>query len=146
MLGLAFALLILQASDPNPVCEVGKAAIGEFLKPPSAGTDVFYGKTDLKEADLLDACPDLTAQLPSGYPIADDEARRRTSELGFERLGKPASIVSIGVPKISADGQSATVDIGIVCGGLCGTGHQATYVRTPNGWKREGGMLLIWVS
>lgn len=146
MLGLAFVLLMSPAPASDPVCEVGRVAIAEFLTPASAGSDSFYGKVHPNEPDLLDACPDLATKLPQGYSIVDDKARKRASELGFDRPGKPASIHSIGIPEISADGQSATVDYAVVCGGLCGAGQQAKYVRTLNGWKREGGLLTLWVS
>lgn len=147
MLSLILAISVAPLPTGNPVCEVGKIALGDFLKSASDGSDRFYGRVIPSEPDLLEVCPELRAILPSGYAKADERARTRAGLSDSpNRIGAPASIHSVSVPLIAADGKTATVSYYVFCGGLCGGGRYAKYVLRDNRWQREGGFGTLYVS
>lgn len=55
-------------------------------------------------------------------------------------------IYQIDIPEISDDMSRAIVHFNYSCSGLCGGMTDARYVRTPAGWKREGGFIPVAVS
>lgn len=153
MLGLIVVLasgLVGPNSSPSAaVCEVGLAALQDL--PPadkSQGNADSYFDNDPSHHGLPEVCPALGNSLPAGYSIADDAAWARAN-VHAPIPGKftpPAFIYAIEVPKISADGMSATVEWGYTCTGLCGGGVVSHYARTPKGWRRQGGPQQKWVS
>ena len=147
--------LIAVASMPNAagsaaVCEVGRVAL---LDLPTLNhnpeLDAYYAGIDSEHHDLLDICPQLRDAIPTGYPLADDDARARANDhraVVSGPQGKAAFIYSIGIPEISEDGKTAVVSMSYSCTGLCGAGFQATYVRGAYGWKRQGEIRNLFVS
>lgn len=147
MLSLILAISVASLPTDNPICEVGKVALGDFMKSASDGSDRFYGRVSPSEPDLLEVCPELKAGLPAGYAKADDSARTRAGLSDSpNRIGTPASIHSVSVPVIAADGKTATVSYYVFCGGLCGGGQYAKYVLRDNRWQRDGGVGTLYVS
>lgn len=146
MLGLIPAILISSQPVPEPVCQVGKVAIIDLLKPQSSTADHFYGNIDPARDDLLDACPALKDNLPSGYSPANAEARRRNAAFRNEFSKRPAYIHSIGIPKFSSDGKTATVEFITFCGASCAGGERAVYVLSNGNWKRDSGPVTVWAT
>ncbi|MBB5716641.1 hypothetical protein [Sphingomonas aerophila] len=112
------------------------------------GFDTYYGGVRPDRRDLLAACPELSADLPAGYPLADNEARAR-AKVGAPIPGKKvreAFIYFIDVPQVSADLRTAVVHMGYSCTGLCGADFEARYVRTAQGWRLQEAIRTLSVS
>ena len=147
--------LIAVASTPSAatstaICEVGRVALRDL---PSINHnrsfDSYYAGVDAEHHDLLEVCPKLKAKIPTGYRLADDDARARAKVHGPSMPGqevREAFIYSITIPEIGKDLKTAVVHMGYSCTGLCGAGFQATYVRTAKGWKRQGEIRNLFVS
>lgn len=134
---------------PSDVCEVGRAALRDLPTiNQNRGFDTYYAGADSQHRDLLEVCPELQSQLPTGYPLANDDARARAA-IHAPAPGdqpRPAFIYAIEVPEISNDRKTATVHMGYSCTGLCGAGFEARYVRTSEGWQRQGEVRMLFVS
>jgi hypothetical protein len=57
----------------------------------------------------------------------------------------PQPIVSVSMPAISADGRSAVIATGDVCGILCGSGSLYHLRRGPKGWQ-VARVTSTWIS
>lgn len=57
----------------------------------------------------------------------------------------PQPILSVSMPAISADGRSAVIATGSVCGALCGQGSLYHLRRGPKGWE-VAGVTSTWIS
>jgi hypothetical protein len=153
MLALITALIAApvaqKAAMPAEICEVGRAALRDLRTVnQNRQFDAYYAGADPHHQDLLEACPELQSELPTGYPLADDDARARAA-IHVPQPGnapRPAFIYAINVPEISADLKRATVRMGYSCTGLCGAGFEARYVRTRNGWQRQGEIRMLFES
>lgn len=146
MLALIPALLVASVPAPETACEVGKVAIVDLLKPRGNDADHYYGKSVPDKGDLFDQCPRLREMLPAGYSYADSEAWRRATAARNEHSRRPAYIHSIGVPKISPDGNTATVEFVTICGAACAGGEQAVYNLSDGKWVRDSGPVTVWVT
>lgn len=96
----------------------------------------------------LASCPALHQEKPGGTGLADDDAWARAN-VHAPRPGikvKEAKIFSIGAPQFTSDMQSATVKVSYTCTGLCGGGWTVRYVRTADGWRRDGYVGPIYIS
>ncbi|MBB3694853.1 hypothetical protein [Sphingomonas sp. BK580] len=137
------------APTPAVVCEVGRVALRDLEIPHSKSGDTsYYVDVDPTHPGLLKSCPELREMLPAGYSAADNAAWSRAN-VHAPVPGKPISptfIYSFGVPKVSADGKSATVEWSYTCSGLCGGGLVSRYVRTSQGWRLDGKPQMKWVS
>lgn len=136
-------------ATPQAVCEVGRLALRDLaVMQQDRGVDTYYEIGGSDHRDLLDACPALRRDLPVRFPLADDQARARASV--HVPVPGPALrgvfIYQIDVPELSGDGTRAIVHFNYRCSGLCGGTTDAHYVRTPTGWKREGGFFPVTVS
>lgn len=153
MLGL-FAVLSAASLIPTKdtkvaVCDVGRVALRDLpVIDGNANYARFYGDAHLRSGNLLTACPDLRRELPPGFPAANDAARTRANiHAPIRGQTIPLTIIfTIGVPVISADGKSATVEMGYTCTGLCGAGFTARYVLASDGWRRDGAITNNFVS
>lgn len=137
------------AANTQQICEVGRVALRD-LPPADLGgsSDTYYEGPDANHHDLLAMCPKLTDMLPTGYLLADSDARKRAA-VHVPLAGtttRPASIYTIQLPQISADRQSAIVHFAYRCTGLCGGEFDARYVRTSRGWQRDGPARTLSVS
>ena len=137
------------AARTQQICEVGRAALRD-LPPADLGgsSDIYYEGPNTNHHDLLGMCPELKDILPTGYLLADSDARRRAA-VHVPLVGtntRPASIYTIQIPEISADRQSAIVHFAYRCTGLCGGEFDARYVRTSRGWQRDGSVRTLSVS
>jgi hypothetical protein len=148
--GIIAAVLTPNAATSATICEVGRLALRDL---PTINTnrtfDAYYAGVDTTHQDLLEVCPELTNDVPEGYPLADADARSRASvhapPLSGQRI-REAFIYSINIPQVSADSKTAIVQMGYSCTGLCGAGFEAVYVRTNQGWKRQGEIRNLFVS
>lgn len=138
------------AATSKAICEVGRLALRDLaVIEKNAGVETYYqaGGPDLHR-DLLDACPNLRSALPKNFPLADDKARARASV--HVPVPGPALrgvfIYQIDVPELSDDQTKATVHFYYECSGLCGGMTDAHYVRTKQGWRRDGGFIPVSVS
>ena len=135
-----------KGGQARSVCQLGRVVLTDMPSKPDAGT--YYIKTDPTREGLLHECPQLARRLPQGYKPADADARSRAAEHvptpGPSR--PPAVIYTIGVPVIAANARSATVTITSECSGLCGGSTVYRYVRTSQGWRRDGKPRTLWVS
>ncbi|MBN8808190.1 MAG: hypothetical protein J0I47_08130 [Sphingomonas sp.] len=149
MLGLMNAAAAPQPATAKVVCEVGRAALRDTW-PARVADAAKRDTTNYVDVEhrLFAACPMLRAEVPAGYTIADADAWARASvHVPVQgRQVDPAFIAWIDVPNVAADGKSATVQVGYDCTGLCGGGALFRYVRTPQGWRRDGQPLSQWVS
>jgi hypothetical protein len=137
------------AAEPSIVCEIGRVALRDL--PPVVLTPMDYTyhiDAGSGHHGLLAVCPSLRAELPAGYSIADETAWARAN-VHVPIPGKrtsPAIIYLLGVPKVAPDAQSAILEWGYTCTGLCGGGSVSHYVRTATGWRLDGGPRAKWVS
>jgi len=135
-------------ATPVMICEVGRIALRDL--PPAnrnRGYDSYYGVSS-NDKDLLAVCPKLRSQVPTGYPMADDDARAR-AEIHVPlptNNPRPAFIYTIDIPQISDDLKTAVVRFEYSCTGLCGGIFEASYVRAHKGWQRQGAMRMLVVS
>ncbi len=137
----------MAAVPQQTICEVGRVALTDIYKHRTGEPEWFYAMGSESNPDLLMACPAFQTALPAGYRLADEVALARVSHRAeTDPSLKPTSVYTVSVPKFSADGRTATVDFTTRCLGLCGGAQQATYVRTPTGWQRQGGLSTLWVS
>jgi hypothetical protein len=142
---MLFAFLAVAATPITPVskevCKVGRVALRDLpLLESNNVLDTYYDGATSDESDLLEMCPQLRRDIPARFPIADDQARARTS-VHVPVPGAPVRgtfIYRIAVPEFSEDLSKATVHFIYSCSGLCSGTTDAHYVRTPAGWvKRE---------
>ncbi|RYF11996.1 MAG: hypothetical protein EOO77_18265 [Oxalobacteraceae bacterium] len=153
MLALIASLVtgVVAADAPTPavVCEVGHVALHDLPFPDPNPVDVtYYVDADPSHPGLLRSCPALRGKLPAGYSAADGSAWSRANvhaPIPGQRT-PPTFIYTFGIPKISPDGKSATVEWGYTCTGLCGGGLVSRYIRTSQGWRLEGKPQMKWVS
>ena len=149
---LFFALLSATASDTatsKAICEVGRLALRDLaVIEKNPGVETYYQVGRPGHRDLLDACPNLRSALPTNFPLADDKARARASV--HVPVPGPALrgvfIYQIDVPELSDDQTKAIVHFNYECSGLCGGTTDAHYVRTKQGWQRDGGFIPVSVS
>ena len=149
---LFFALLSATASDAatsKAICEVGRLALRDLaVIEKNPGVETYYQVGGPDHRDLLDACPNLRSALPGNFPLADDKARARASV--HVPVPGPALrgvfIYQIDVPELSDDQTKAIVHFNYECSGLCGGMTDAHYVRTKQGWRRDGGFIPVSVS
>jgi len=138
------------AATSKAICEVGRVALRDLaVIEINRGVETYYevGGPD-HHRDLLDACPTLRRNLPASFPMADDQARARAN-VHVPVPGPPLRgvfIYQIDVPELSDDQTKATVHFNYQCSGLCGGMTDAHYVRTKQGWRREGGFIPVAVS
>jgi hypothetical protein len=144
------ALLAMPLPDKEgqarSMCQLGRVVLADMPSKPDAG--MYYFETDPTREGLVHECPQLARHLPQGYNPADDDARSRAAEhVPTPRPSRPPAVIyTLGVPVIAADGHSATVTITSECSGLCGGSAVYRYVRTPQGWRRDGKPRSLWVS
>lgn len=136
--------MMVGAAQPGggALCGVGRAALVDL---PSTSAKNEYVETNPKRSVLMKLCPQLRHSLPDGYAAADDDARARASQ-HYPRPGPPppwAGVYTIGAPVMAADGQSATVAISWECSGPCGSDTVSRYVRTAEGWRRDGNPKVL---
>ncbi|WP_267397655.1 MULTISPECIES: hypothetical protein [unclassified Sphingomonas] len=147
--GLSAAALVPAAATSSAVCDVGRVALRDLPKSDrNPDYDIYYAGAGRPREDLLATCPQLQSELPAGYPLADDDARKRAS-VGAPIPGhftRPAFIYSIRIAVLSVDRKTATVFFDRSCTGLCGGRSEAHYVRTSKGWKRQGVIRTLYVS
>ncbi|WP_298089130.1 hypothetical protein [uncultured Sphingomonas sp.] len=136
-------------ADTATICEVGRIALRDLPKiNNNPSFDTYYAGVSRYHRDLLEACPTLVADLPVGYPLADDDARSRAN-LPAPIPGRPireAFVYFIKPPKISRDRKTAIVEMGYFCTGLCGASFEVRYVKSTSGWRREGEIRNLFVS
>ena len=143
------ALFAPGVTAPADVCELGRVIVQDL--PPAVPDPIdvgYYVDSGPSRSGLLALCPNLREKLPAGYAIADYTAWARAN-IHAPLPGRPtapAIIYTIGVPKLAADAQSATVEMTVTCTGLCGQGLVASYIRTRDGWRRDGQPQTKWVS
>ena len=146
IVSLLTAPMAAQVVPSKSICDVGRAILADMLP---GGGDESYLETDPERSGLMKLCPGLRAALPKGYRTVDDDARSR-ADIHAPILDQPspkaAYIYAIGAPVIAADGRSATVEILCTCTGLCGSATRSRYIRTPQGWRRDGKPRMLWVS
>lgn len=146
--------LMLTAASPNStklavICEIGSTALRDL--PNINGNnefDSYYAAPDPSRPDLLTLCPKLKAEIPKGYPIADDDARSRAAvhvPIPGQHV-REAFIYSVDVPQISSDSESSVVHFVYSCTGMCGGQFEARYIRTSKGWQRDGAIRMLSVS
>ena len=150
---LLFALLSAAAPDAatsKAICQVGRVALHDLAAiEKNPGVETYYeaGGPD-HHRDLLDVCPNLRRDLPASFPMADDQARARANV--HVPVPGPALrgvfIYQIDVPELSDDQTKATVHFNYQCSGLCGGMTDAHYVRSKQGWRRDGGFIPVTVS
>jgi len=150
---ILFALLTAAApaaATSKAICEVGRVALRDLAvieKNPRIETYYEAGGPD-HHRDLLDACPNLRRDLPASFPLADAQARARANV--HVPVPGPALrgvfIYQIDVPELSDDQSKAIVHFNYQCSGLCGGMTDAHYVRTKQGWRRDGGFIPVAVS
>lgn len=145
---LMTAVAVPQAVVSADMCDLGRVALRDLpAAEPVNGEGVSF--IDASRPDgLMHACPALQHELPAGYALADDAARARAS-VHAPTPGQqvtPATIYTIDLPKLAADGKAATVAMQYDCTGLCGGGFLTHYVRTSDGWRRQGDRQMLWVS
>jgi hypothetical protein len=143
------ALLAPDATAPADICELGRVIVHDL--PPAVPDPVnvgYYVDGSSSRSGLLALCPNLREKLPAGYSIADYSAWARANNHAPlpGRSTAPAIIYTVGAPKLAADARSATVDMTVTCTGLCGQGLVAFYIRTRDGWRRNGQPHTKWVS
>ncbi|KTT97990.1 hypothetical protein NS355_10240 [Sphingomonas yabuuchiae] len=145
IVSLLIAPMAAQPAPSKSVCDVGRAILADMR--PWAG-DETYLETDPERSGLMKLCPDLRTVLPSGYRMVNDDARRRADIHAPLPGPRPiaAYIYAIGSPIIATDGRSATVEVLCTCTGLCGSATRSRYIRTPQGWRRDGKPRMLWVS
>ena len=149
---LFLALLSVTASGATTskaICEVGRLALRDLaVIEKNPGVETYYQVGRPGHRDLLDACPNLRSALPTNFPLADDKARARASVHvpvpGPSLRG--VFIYQIDVPELSDDQTKAIVHFNYECSGLCGGMTDAHYVRTKQGWQRDGGFIPVSVS
>lgn len=146
---ISFIAALAPPSGSTRVCDVGRATLRD-LPPPSfnPADATYYVDADPNHPGLMAACPDLRKELPAGYSVADEAAwsRARVHAPVLGRCIAPTTIYLVGIPKVAADGRSATVEWGYECTGLCSGGFMSRYVRTPAGWRLDGRPRMKWVS
>ncbi len=146
---LVAGVVAADALTPAVVCEIGGVALQDLPSlDPNPSDFTYYVDADPRRPGLMQSCPALREKLPTGYLIADAAAWSRAN-LPAPIPGQhipPAFIYTFGIPKISADGKLATVEWRYKCTGLCGGGLVSQYVRTSQGWRREGERQMKWVS
>lgn len=134
---------------PKAICEVGRVALRDLaVVEINRGVETYYEIGASGHHDLLEACPQLRSKLPATFPLADAQARARASA-HVPVPGPPLRgffLYQIDVPELSDDQTKAVVHFNYQCSGLCGGMTDAHYVRTPNGWKRDGGFFPVIVS
>ena len=131
------------------VCDVGRLALRDLpVIDHNKGYARYYGNADLKSGDVIAACPTLRSEIPLGFPIANQMAIKRASiHVPIRGVNTPLTMIfEVGVPEISGDNRTATVEMGYACTGLCGSGFVAHYVRGPDGWRRDGEIRTIFES
>jgi hypothetical protein len=147
--GLLAAAVAPTVATSAAICDVGRVAIRDLpMIDRSPDYDTYYAGVGRSREDLLEICPQLKSELPAGYPLADDEARKRAS-VGAPIPGhftKPAFIYSINIAELSADGITAIVHFDRLCTGLCGGRSEGRYVRTSKGWQRRGEIRTLYIS
>jgi hypothetical protein len=131
------------------ICDVGRVALHDLpavVRDPKY--DMYYAGEDRSQQDILSICPKLKNEIPADYSLSDDDARRRASVVAPipGHFIKPASIYSISVADLSEDQKMATVHFNLSCTGLCGGRSEAKYIRTPQGWQRQGEIRTLYVS
>ena len=131
------------------ICDVGRVALHDLpVVVRNSKYDTYYAGSGRSQQDILSVCPKLRNEIPAEYRLSDDDARRRAS-VGAPIPGhftKPASIYSISVANLSDDQKMATVHFNLSCTGLCGGRSEAKYVRTSQGWQRQGEIRTLYVS
>lgn len=147
-MSVMFAIASLLTAPPTSsksVCAIGRAVLAD-MRP--WGGDESYLETDPDRSGLMKLCPDLRDALPKGYRAADADARSRADIHAPVPGPRPvaAYIYAVGSPVMAADGRSATVEIVCTCTGLCGSASRSRYIRTPQGWRRQGKPRMLWVS
>lgn len=144
MLGLTmagFALALVQSSlstrtDWKQVCAIGYIAMQDLLTaiPPDPGYNAYFSvKPNFSNPTLLNVCPQLQETIPKKSKIATEA----DEELADSKTELPRFIYTIGVPRIDASGNHATIDMGLRCGYMCAAGYRVHYRRTENVWRME---------
>lgn len=146
---LVAGVVAADAAIPAVVCEIGRVALQDLpSRNPGSVDFTYYVDVDPGRPSLMQSCPELRENLPTGYLVADAAAWSRAN-LSAPIPGQhipPAFIYTLGIPKISADGKSAIVEWRYECTGLCGGGLVSRYIRTSQGWRRNGERQVKWVS
>ena len=152
---LALTALLL-AMSPTPdtmvtasVCDVGRLALRDLpLIDHNKVYARYYGNADLKSGDVIAACPNLRSEIPRGFPIANSIAIKRASvHVPVRGVSTPLTMIfEVGIPQISGDNRTATVEMGYACTGLCGSGFVANYVRGHDGWRLDGEIRAVFES
>lgn len=136
------------AAASQAVCEVGRVALRDLtVVEINRGVETYYEIGASGHRDLLEACPKLRSELPAAFPLADEQARARASvHVPVPGPLRGVFIYQIDVPELSEDRTKAIVHFNYQCSGLCGGTTDAHYVRSPTGWKRDGGFFPVTVS
>jgi len=148
LFGLLSSIAPAQATS-STICELGRIVLRDLaVIEKNPGVETYYQVGSPGHRDLLDACPNLRSALPTNFPLADDKARARASV--HVPVPGPALrgvfIYQIDVPELSDDQTNAIVHFNYECSGLCGGTTDAHYVRTKQGWQRDGGFIPVSVS
>ena len=149
MIGLTIALLVVRIeaplTSPGDACELGRLAI-EDLRPVHAGAT--YVEVAPKRSELLKLCPELRRYLPKGIAAADVNARSCASGkvTAIRCHGVHSGVYLIDRPRTIAGPDHAAVEVWFQCGGACGRGYIIFFVRTAQGWRRDGKTVPIAVS
>jgi len=141
MIGLTIALLAVRIDapllSPREACALGRLAI-EDLRPVYAGAT--YVEVDPERSELLKICPELRRYLPKGIVAADANVRSCPSgRVTATRCHGPHSgIYTIERPRAVAGPDHAAIEVWFQCGGACGRSYINFFVRTAQGWRRDG--------
>lgn len=93
--------------------------------------------------NLVQVYPELRNALPKTIPLA---GAAEFASLTEPTSTHPIGMIDIAQPQMSPDLQSATVDIGYRCNGMCWIRWRLTYRRDGTGWRLAGEPVVIGVS
>ena len=149
MLGLLLGLQAPAGAHPAPalhrlprtVCSLVETALTDLqLHAPVGLPDA---KGTYPRDGLVRECPSLRRRLPSIVALVTEQEAKRLSPSGNS---DPITISYLQEPVLSADGQTATINFGYSCTGLCGTTWTVSYKRERKGWVRTSEPHVYAVS
>jgi hypothetical protein len=106
------------------ICDVGRIALKDL---PTINHNSAFDAYFDDGGPMLKACPKLRQDIPVGLPVAGFDALVRASVHAPTpgKIVRPAFIYWVNLPEVSADLQTATVQMGYSCTGLCGANFVA---------------------